>query len=203
MRESVQIFGIFLVYILHIFCWVHIKSNLASPFIFADSNGSTFYALAAAVWVPGTCRNVASSPPRIGRLSASRDSWQDAKTAHRLHLAAVARTGKAVQTEQIFVATQTLWGRQWVNALRDAGCEDQQPLPAHHHHPHHPQHHLGMRMSDLHDEFKKPVPPHSPIRPQDFPLYAGGHPYQLLAQGGSAFHRPLDPSGKPIPVSIT
>lgn len=66
------------------------------------------------------------------------------------------------------------------------GCEDQQ--------------HLGMHM-DLGDEFKKPVPPHSPIRPQDFPLYAGGHPYQLLAQGGSAFHRPLDPSGKPIPVS--
>ncbi|XP_034481475.1 homeotic protein empty spiracles [Drosophila innubila] len=83
------------------------------------------------------------------------------------------------------------------------GCEDQQPLPAHHHHhPHHPQHHLGMRMSDLHDEFKKPVPPHSPIRPQDFPLYAGGHPYQLLAQGGSAFHRPLDPSGKPIPIPM-
>lgn len=80
------------------------------------------------------------------------------------------------------------------------GCEDQQPLPAHHPHLHHAQH-MGMRMSDLHDEFKKPVPPHSPIRPQDFPLYAGGHPYQLLAQGGSAFHRPLDPSGKPIPVS--
>ncbi|KAH8278237.1 hypothetical protein KR044_006227, partial [Drosophila immigrans] len=80
------------------------------------------------------------------------------------------------------------------------GCEDQQPLPAHHHH-HHPQH-LGMRMSELHDEFKKPVPPHSPIRPQDFPLYAGGHPYQLLAQGGSAFHRPLDPSGKPIPIPM-
>jgi len=60
-----------------------------------------------------------------------------------------------------------------------------------------------MRMSDFHDEFKKPIPPHSPIRPQDFPLYAGGHPYQLLAQGGSAFHRPLDPSGKPIPVSKT
>ncbi|KAH8398411.1 hypothetical protein KR215_012202 [Drosophila sulfurigaster] len=78
------------------------------------------------------------------------------------------------------------------------GCEDQQPLPAHHHHAQH----LGMRMSDLHDEFKKPVPPHSPIRPQDFPLYAGGHPYQLLAQGGSAFHRPLDPSGKPIPIPM-
>ncbi|KAH8365457.1 hypothetical protein KR093_001011 [Drosophila rubida] len=78
------------------------------------------------------------------------------------------------------------------------GCEDQQPLPAHHQHPQH----LGMRMSDLHDEFKKPVPPHSPIRPQDFPLYAGGHPYQLLAQGGSAFHRPLDPSGKPIPIPM-
>ncbi|XP_065361238.1 homeobox protein Nkx-6.1 isoform X2 [Calliphora vicina] len=67
------------------------------------------------------------------------------------------------------------------------GCEDQQ--------------HLGMHM-DLGDEFKKPVPPHSPIRPQDFPLYAGGHPYQLLAQGGSAFHRPLDPSGKPIPIPM-
>lgn len=59
-----------------------------------------------------------------------------------------------------------------------------------------------MRM-EFGDEFKKPiVPPHSPLRPQDFTLYAGGHPYQLLAQGGSAFHRPLDPSGKPIPVGI-
>ncbi|XP_055842415.1 homeotic protein empty spiracles [Episyrphus balteatus] len=67
------------------------------------------------------------------------------------------------------------------------GCED--------------QHHISMRM-DFHDEFKKPIPPHSPIRPQDFPLYAGGHPYQLLAQGGSAFHRPLDPSGKPIPLPM-
>ncbi|KAH8300458.1 hypothetical protein KR018_006843 [Drosophila ironensis] len=76
------------------------------------------------------------------------------------------------------------------------GCEDQQPQMGIH-----PQH-LSMRMSDLHDEFKKPVPPHSPIRPQDFPLYAGGHPYQLLAQGGSAFHRPLDPSGKPIPLPM-
>ncbi|KAH8247971.1 hypothetical protein KR032_003690 [Drosophila birchii] len=77
------------------------------------------------------------------------------------------------------------------------GCEDQQPQGGGLH-----PHHLSMRMSDLHDEFKKPVPPHSPIRPQDFPLYAGGHPYQLLAQGGSAFHRPLDPSGKPIPIPM-
>ncbi|XP_073843202.1 motor neuron and pancreas homeobox extra-extra [Musca autumnalis] len=68
------------------------------------------------------------------------------------------------------------------------GCEDQQ--------------HLGMHGMDLGDEFKKPVPPHSPIRPQDFPLYAGGHPYHLLAHGGSAFHRPLDPSGKPIPIPM-
>ncbi|XP_054733654.1 homeotic protein labial [Anastrepha obliqua] len=67
------------------------------------------------------------------------------------------------------------------------GCED--------------QHHIGIPM-DFHDEFKKPIPPHSPIRPQDFPLYTGGHPYQLLAQGGSAFHRPLDPTGKPIPLSM-
>ncbi|XP_036336240.1 verprolin-like [Rhagoletis pomonella] len=67
------------------------------------------------------------------------------------------------------------------------GCED--------------QHHIGISM-DFHDEFKKPIPPHSPIRPQDFPLYTGGHPYHLLAQGGSAFHRPLDPTGKPIPVSM-
>ncbi|KAH8380676.1 hypothetical protein KR009_012330 [Drosophila setifemur] len=76
------------------------------------------------------------------------------------------------------------------------GCEDQQPQGGMH------PHHLSMRMSDFHDEFKKPIPPHSPIRPQDFPLYAGGHPYQLLAQGGSAFHRPLDPSGKPIPIPM-
>ena len=64
------------------------------------------------------------------------------------------------------------------------GCEDQQIH--------------SMRM-ELNDEFKKPIPPHSPIRPQDFPLYASGNPYHLLP-GGSAFHRPLDATGKPIPV---
>ncbi|KAL5291689.1 MNX1 family protein [Megaselia abdita] len=59
-----------------------------------------------------------------------------------------------------------------------------------------------MRM-DFQDDFKRPHAPHSPhgIRPQDFPIYAGGPPY-LLPPGNSAFHRPLDPSGKPIPVSI-
>lgn len=66
------------------------------------------------------------------------------------------------------------------------GCEDQQ---------------INMRL-DMSNEFKKPIPPHSPMRAQDFPLYTGGHPYQLLAQGGSAFHRPLDPTGKPMPVIL-
>lgn len=56
---------------------------------------------------------------------------------------------------------------------------------------------------EFHDDFKRPHAPHSPhgIRPQDFPIYAGGPPY-LLPPGSSAFHRPLDPSGKPIPVSM-
>ncbi|XP_068142942.1 muscle segmentation homeobox [Drosophila tropicalis] len=82
------------------------------------------------------------------------------------------------------------------------GCEDQLQPHSGSHHSHSSSHMLRMP-GDLHDEFKKPiVPPHSPIRPQDFPLYAGGHPYQLLAQGGSAFHRPLDPSGKPIPLPM-
>lgn len=67
------------------------------------------------------------------------------------------------------------------------GCEDQQ---------------INMRL-DMSNEFKKPIPPHSPMRAQDFPLYTGGHPYQLLAQGGSAFHRPLDPTGKPMPVIVS
>lgn len=63
------------------------------------------------------------------------------------------------------------------------GCEDQiLDLPPH-----------------LQDPFKKPMPP---FRQQDFQHFYSGYPYHLIQHGGSAFHRPLDPSGKPIPVSI-
>lgn len=37
---------------------------------------------------------------------------------------------------------------------------------------------------------------------QCFPPFYNGYPHHLLAQGGSAFHRPVDASGKPIPVSL-
>lgn len=59
-----------------------------------------------------------------------------------------------------------------------------------------------MGRMEFHEDFKIPNAPHSPhgIRPQDFPIYAGGAPNYMLP-GNSAFHRPLDPSGKPIPVS--
>lgn len=63
------------------------------------------------------------------------------------------------------------------------GCEDQLlDLPMH-----------------LHDPFKKPLPP---LRAQDFSHFYSGYPYHLIQHGGSAFHRPMDASGKPIPVSF-
>lgn len=63
------------------------------------------------------------------------------------------------------------------------GCEDQiLDLPPH-----------------LQDPFKKPMPP---FRQQDFQHFYSGYPYHLIQHGGSAFHRPIDASGKPIPVSI-
>lgn len=49
-----------------------------------------------------------------------------------------------------------------------------------------------------HDTFKKPLPP---MRPQEFPPFYGGYPYHLIQHGSSAFHRPMDASGKPMPVS--
>ncbi len=62
------------------------------------------------------------------------------------------------------------------------GCEDQiLDLPPH-----------------LQDPFKKPMPP---FRQQDFQHFYSGYPYHLIQHGGSAFHRPIDASGKPIPVS--
>ena len=63
------------------------------------------------------------------------------------------------------------------------GCEDQL---------------LDMPMH-LHDPFKKPLPP---LRPQDFPHFYSGYPYHLIQHGGSAFHRPVDANGKPLPVSM-
>lgn len=63
------------------------------------------------------------------------------------------------------------------------GCEDQLlDLPPH-----------------LQDPFKKPMPP---FRQQDFQHFYSGYPYHLIQHGGSAFHRPMDASGKPIPVSM-
>lgn len=54
------------------------------------------------------------------------------------------------------------------------------------------------QMHDMHDPFKKPFPP---MRPQEFPPFYSSYPYHLMQHGSSAFHRPLDASGKPIPVS--
>lgn len=54
-------------------------------------------------------------------------------------------------------------------------------------------------MLDAHDTFKKPLPP---LRPQEFAPFYGSYPYHLMQPGSSAFHRPIDASGKPIPVNI-
>lgn len=54
------------------------------------------------------------------------------------------------------------------------------------------------QMLDSHEPFKKPLPP---MRPQEFPPFYGGYPYHLIQHGSSAFHRPIDASGKPLPVS--
>lgn len=63
------------------------------------------------------------------------------------------------------------------------GCEDQQ---------------ISNEMH-LDESFKKPLPPD--VHRQCFPPFYGGYPHHLLTQSGSAF-RPVDASGKPIPVSI-
>lgn len=55
------------------------------------------------------------------------------------------------------------------------------------------------QMLDSHEPFKKPLPP---MRPQEFPPFYGGYPYHLMQHGSSAFHRPIDASGKPLPVNI-
>lgn len=54
------------------------------------------------------------------------------------------------------------------------------------------------QLHDMHDPFKKPFPP---MRPQEFPPFYSSYPYHLMQHSSSAFHRPLDASGKPIPVS--
>lgn len=54
------------------------------------------------------------------------------------------------------------------------------------------------QMLDAHEPFKKPLPP---MRPQEFPPFYSGYPYHLIQHGSSAFHRPIDASGKPLPVS--
>lgn len=56
------------------------------------------------------------------------------------------------------------------------------------------------QMLDSHEPFKKPLPP---MRPQEFPPFYGGYPYHLIQHGSSAFHRPIDASGKPIPVNMS
>lgn len=53
-------------------------------------------------------------------------------------------------------------------------------------------------MLDSHEPFKKPLPP---MRPQEFPPFYGGYPYHLMQHGSSAFHRPIDATGKPLPVN--
>lgn len=53
------------------------------------------------------------------------------------------------------------------------------------------------QMLDSHEPFKKPLPP---MRPQEFPPFYSGYPYHLMQHGSSAFHRPIDASGKPLPV---
>ncbi|XP_037039552.1 transcription factor LBX1 [Bradysia coprophila] len=64
------------------------------------------------------------------------------------------------------------------------GCEDQiLDLPPH-----------------LQDPFKKPMPP---FRQQDFQHFYSGYPYHLIQHGGSAFHRPMDASGKPLPIHMS
>lgn len=63
------------------------------------------------------------------------------------------------------------------------GCEDQQM-------------HHGMHLHS--DPFKKPLPPQ--MHQQGFPPFYS-YPPHILAQAGSAFHRPVDASGKPIIVS--
>lgn len=65
------------------------------------------------------------------------------------------------------------------------GCEDQA---------------MGGLSLSFQDQFKKPYPP---MRQDLPPLYSVGYPYNLLSHGGSAFHRPIDASGKPIPVSLS
>lgn len=55
------------------------------------------------------------------------------------------------------------------------------------------------QMHDMHDPFKKPLPP---MRPQEFPPFYSSYPYHLMQHGSSAFHRPIDATGKPIPVSV-
>lgn len=96
----------------------------------ADPHGSQLHALPAAVRVPGTCWHAASSHTRAGSVSTSRHSRQDAATTHRLHVAAAARAGEAIQAEQVFVTAQTLRGGQWADALGDAG-EDLVPESSH------------------------------------------------------------------------
>lgn len=54
------------------------------------------------------------------------------------------------------------------------------------------------QMLDSHEPFKKPLPP---MRPQEFPPFYSGYPYHLMQHGSSAFHRPIDASGKPLPVN--
>ncbi|XP_031618273.1 brain-specific homeobox protein [Contarinia nasturtii] len=55
------------------------------------------------------------------------------------------------------------------------------------------------QMLDSHEPFKKPLPP---MRPQEFPPFYGGYPYHLIQHGSSAFHRPIDASGKPLPLHM-
>lgn len=53
-------------------------------------------------------------------------------------------------------------------------------------------------MIDSQEPFKKPLPP---MRQQEFAPFYSGYPYHLIQHGSSAFHRPIDASGKPLAVN--
>lgn len=52
---------------------------------------------------------------------AARNARQNETTANGVHVPAIARTGKAIQAEQVFVATETIRGGQLSASVRDTG----------------------------------------------------------------------------------
>jgi hypothetical protein len=56
----------------------------------------------------------------------------------------------------------------------------------------------SLNASHLPESFKRPVPPE--MRHQGFPSIYSMYSSPIMLPGGSAFHRPMDASGKPLPV---